>query len=299
VTRVLVTGATGVLGRHALAPLLERDYEVHAVGHNDVPSSTQVEWHRCDLLDSTATRKLIENVRPTHLLHLAWYAEHGRFWSSPLNLVWVAASLVLLRAFEERGGERAVLAGTCAEYKWSGEVCRENATPLEPATLYGTSKNALREVAERFALEQGFGFAWGRVFFLYGPHESPARLVPFVIRALLRGEEAKCSPGQNVRDFLHVEDVASAFVALLASDIRGAVNIASGTGVMIRDVVGAIGTITGKSELIRLGAIPDRNGDPRTLPADISRLRDEVGWKPRWTLRDGLAYTVDWWRGQS
>lgn len=297
--RVLVTGGTGFIGRNALAPLFERGYEVHAIGREPQHSSEAIEWHRCDLMDSRATDRVVADVAPTRLLHLAWYTEHGKFWSAPENLDWIAASVFLLRSFQRHGGRRAVLAGSCAEYAWNEEICKEGETSLEPATLYGVSKNALRAIGEKFAADTGLSFAWGRVFFLYGPHESADRLVPFVTRRLLKGLPVPCTFGEQERDFLHVEDTAAAFVTLLDSNVQGAVNIASGNAVRVRDVVSAIGTTTGRNDLIRFGELPERLSEPRVLAADATRICSELGWKPRWSLQGGLASAVDWWRAQS
>src|SRR5438093_4004920 len=160
--------------------------------------------HKADLFDAAAVAEAIKCVRPSHLLHLAWTTEPGSYWTTPDNVRWLEASLALLRAFAAHGGERVVMAGTCAEYDWAEGICRENATPLRPVSLYGVCKNALREVSEALAARLGLRAAWGRVFFLYGPHEHPRRLVAAVITSLLRGEPALCSEGMQRRDFLHV-----------------------------------------------------------------------------------------------
>jgi nucleoside-diphosphate-sugar epimerase len=95
--RVLVTGGTGFIGRHPLAELLARDYELHVAARSkpsaDFPSA--VTFHECDLLDGVATSRLMTRLAPTHLLHLGWYAKPGLFWTSLENLRWVAASLTL------------------------------------------------------------------------------------------------------------------------------------------------------------------------------------------------------------
>jgi nucleoside-diphosphate-sugar epimerase len=244
------------------------------------------------------TAALINEVRPTHLLHLAWYAEHGAFWHSTENFRWVEASLGLMRAFRASGGQRAVMAGTCAEYDWSAGLCREAETPTRPATPYGVCKNALREMLASYADETGMSAAWGRVFLLYGPHEDPRRLVPSVIRSLLKGEPARCTQGTQVRDFLHVRDVASAFAALLESPVEGPVNIASGEAVAVKDVVRAIGRLMGRDALIELGALPERPGDPPVLLADARLLREEIGWRPRIGLEAGLRETIEFWEAR-
>jgi nucleoside-diphosphate-sugar epimerase len=299
VRRVLVTGATGFVGRHALAALVSRGFEVHAVsskGPTD-DSPAEVRWHVADLLDPVAGPEIVTEVAPTDLLHLAWYAEPGAFWRSPENLRWVAASLGLLRAFADAGGTRAVVAGTCAEYAWETEThCVEGTTSLEPATLYGSAKHGLRVVAEAYAAEAGISFAWGRIFFLFGPHEDPRRLAGSVARSVLSGERAETSHGEQLRDFLYAPDLADAFAALLASEVTGAVNVASGEPVEIREVVQAIGDAAGRPELLAIGARPANTSEPDVLTADVSRLRDEVGWTPPSTRDERVWDTVDWWR---
>lgn len=298
--RVLVTGASGFIGRHTLGALLERGFEVHAVtsrgaSPHDAPAG--VRWHGADLLDPAARGDLLAVVAPSHLLHLAWYAEHGRFWTSTENLRWAAATLELVRSFAEHGGERVVCAGSCAEYRWGeSTLCSEATTPLEPATLYGHAKHATHAVLEAAAPQLGIELAWGRVFFLYGPDEAPGRLAASVARALVAGERAPTGDGTQIRDFLHVADVAGAFAALLDSDVTGAVNVGSGEARPLRDVIEAIGAAAGRPELLDIGALAARAGDPDVLVADVMRLRDEVGFTPAVGLRDGIEQTVAWWR---
>jgi nucleoside-diphosphate-sugar epimerase len=303
--RVLLTGGSGFIGSRAIAPLLAAGYEVHALGRRR-GASHDVNWHELDLLDDRATAEVVAEVAAEHLLHLAWYTEHGRFWSAGENLDWVAATIRLLRAFAAAGGQRAVIAGTCAEYDWTTPVerCREladgsrAATPLRPATLYGTCKHATRLVAESYAREAGLSLAWGRVFLLYGPEEDERRLVPQVTRALLSGQPAPTSDGTQLRDFMHVDDVAAGFVALLHSAVEGPVNIASGEAVSIADVLALIAGAAGHPELLRLGALERRAGEPNRLVADAQRLREEVGLQPLIPLEQGIAETVTSLRGE-
>ncbi len=286
-SRVLVTGATGFIGRHVEGALRERGHEAVAV--------SRANGH--DLLEPGAAERVIAEAEPTHLLHLAWFAEHGAFWTSPENLRWVEASLALLRAFR---GERAVLAGTCAEYDWAHGFCSEGVTPLAPATLYGAAKHALHTVAAKHAEQAGFELAHGRIFFVHGPHEDPRRLVASVARALTRGEEAPTSEGTQRRDFLHAADLADAFAALVgARGVTGAVNVASGEPTTVREVVDEVARAAGRPELLRVGAVPMRPDDPPLLVADVRRLRDEVGWAPSRTLRAGIEETVSWWKEQA
>lgn len=294
--RVLLTGGTGFIGRHAIAPLLERGYEVHALsrGRGTGAAAERATWHEVDLLDPAATDAAVREIGAGQLLHLAWYAEHGKFWSAPENLDWVGASLRLLRSFREAGGTRAVLAGTCAEYAWTGDCCDE-ATPLVPATLYGTAKDALRRVFEAYCATSGLSGAWGRIFFTFGPGEQPERVVAAVARSLAAAEPAPCSAGAQVRDFLYVVDLADAFAALLDGRVEGALDVGSGEDRALREIVLRLEALAGEAGLVRLGAVPARE-EPARIVADVRRLRDEVGWAPAHTLDDALERTLAWWR---
>jgi nucleoside-diphosphate-sugar epimerase len=281
--KVLVTGAGGFIGRHATAALAALGFEVHGVGRES------------DLTDAPTRRALINDLRPSHLLHLAWETRHGYFWTAPENQLWVEATVDLARRFQEAGGERAVFAGSCAEYDWTATdqgVCREDGTPCRPATAYGQAKQAAHD---RIA-ESGLSYAWGRLFLLYGPHEAEARLAPSIIRAALRGEAAALKEPDAIRDFLDARDAGAALAALLAGPVEGPVNIASGEGITIADLA---------ERLIRLADGPDAvapekiTPDPLRLVADISRLRDEVGFTPARTLDQGLADAVTWWMKQT
>jgi nucleoside-diphosphate-sugar epimerase len=289
-SRTLLTGATGFIGRPVLEALTRRD-PVDAISTGSPPPVPGVTWHRVDLADAAAVTELLQRLRPEQLVHLAWYVEHGRFWEAPENIAWVERSLQLLRAFAAAGGGRAVMLGTCAEYDWTAasEPLREDTSPIAPASLYGMAKDSLRRLGEGFAGPAGLQLAWGRLFFLYGPREAPGRLVASIARALLAGEQAQTGSGHQVRDFMHVEDVAAAIVALLRSTVTGPVNIASGEPI---ELVTSVAAATGRPELLRRGALPDRPGDPLRLVADVTRLRTEVGFTPTIGLQEGLAATV-------
>jgi nucleoside-diphosphate-sugar epimerase len=296
VSRVLLTGSTGFIGRHVLDVLVEKGYEVHAVARRAETPRTGVTWHEVDLLREDAAGDLVRAAGVDELVHLAWYATPGSFWSAPENERWIDASLRLLRAFGETGGRRAVLAGTCAEYAWGGDSLRENDTSLEPATLYGACKHATQVAAAGVARELGVSLAWGRVFFLYGPGERPGRLVSSVARDLLAGKEVGTSDGRQRRDFMYVGDVARAFVAILESAVSGPVNVASGRPVAVRDLVALIGRASGGLDRVCFGALPLREDEPPVIAGDVRRLTEEVGFHPDTGLEQGIEQTVAWWR---
>jgi nucleoside-diphosphate-sugar epimerase len=303
---VLVSGAGGFIGRWSVPALKRLGYEVHAVlsGRTTRGIPDQLHGatiHIADLLDGARVDELVSEVRPTHLLHFAWIATPGVYWDSPDNFRWLSASERLLRAFHENGGRRAMMAGSCAEYDWSRVgACDEKDSPLanESAALspYAECKIAMQKTLAGFAREEDLSTAWGRIFFQFGPHEHPDRLVPFVIRNLLLNCAALCSQGNQIRSFLHVADVGEAFAAVLDSNVEGPVNIGSDERIALKDLLNRIGAQIGRTDLLRLGARPAAPREPPLLVPEIHRLRDEAGWRPRFELNQGLSDTIAWWR---
>ncbi len=295
--RVLLTGATGFIGSHCIEPLRRRGYEVVATYNvRQPPAREGVRWVQADLLQTGAAERLVAEARASHLFHLAWYVEPGKMIASPDNLDWSRASIDLFRRFHTAGGERCVIGGSCYEYDWRYGYCNEQLTPRQPDTLYGAAKQGLAETLLGYCAATGLSGAWGRMFFLYGPNENPRRLVPSVILSLLKGQEAQASHGRQVRDYMHVQDVADGMVALLDSAARGGYNIASGQATTIVSIVQALGELTGRGDLLRIGAIPARANDAPLVLGDPAAAKRDFGWEAAIPLREGLASTLDWWR---
>ena len=176
------------------------------------------------------------------------------------------------RGVPSRGGQAGGVAGTCLQYDWRFGFCSENVTPIRPTTLYGICKNSLQEIVNHLPRDEDFSTAWGRIFFLYGPYEPRSRLVPSVILSLLGGQTARCTHGRQIRDFMHVRDVAEAFVAVLDSDVRGTVNIASGTPVTIKELIYLVADALGERGRVELGALEAPRDEPALLVADICKI---------------------------
>lgn len=279
--RLLLTGATGLIGRHCIAPLRTRGFEVIAVSRSGRGGIA------ADLLDPAAMRRVVADVRATTLLHLAW-ADGPDRWTTAANLDWVASTLTLLRAFVAAGGRRAVLVGSCAEYDWSHPVLSET-TPLDPATLYGAAKARLGQLALAAGPALGLSLAWARPFFVYGPGEPQGRLFGDLIRGLAAGHLVDCTDGEQRRDFLHVDDLGQALAALAASPAEGAINIGSGRAVAVKDMILTLARQMGRADLVKLGAKPRAANDPACIEADVTRLRRELRFVPRHDIESGIA----------
>ena len=123
-------------------------------------------------------------------------------------------------------------------------------------------------------------------------------LCPRAINSLLRGQVCNLTPGDQVRDYLHVKDVAGAVCAVARSNLTGAVNVGSGQPVTVREIALRIGEQLGRADLIALGAQPYIPGDPMHIVADNTRLRQNTDWKPQCDLETGLRETIKWWRAR-
>jgi protein O-GlcNAc transferase len=286
VPRVLLTGASGFVGRQVIGPLLDLSYEVHAVGNT--VTDPRARWYRADLLNQGSRRQLVTAVRPDALLHCAWVTQPGGYWTSPVNLDWVAASLDLGRLVVEHGARRMLMVGSCAEYDWRSLPARPRREDdlCRPASLYGAAKDSLHRLMTAFASQVGIGLVWGRLFHLYGPHEAPSRLVPGLLAALREGRRFETGPGDAARDFMHVADAGRALAHLLAADIKGSVNVASGEPTTIGTVAGLVARLAGRPDL--MAADTRSNNEPRAMLANTTRLRAS-GFVPSIGLEDGLA----------
>jgi nucleoside-diphosphate-sugar epimerase len=249
--KTLITGANGFIGKHIS-------------GHIANP---------CDLFDFASVTAFLKKTKPECLLHLAWITTPSVYLTSEKNWDWVEASLHLAKAFLAAGGTRIVVAGSCAEY--------------EPNTIYGKAKLALYNELRAFAPD----LAWGRLFYLYGPHEKPERLVPSIIRGILEKKEVPLTAGGQVRDFLHVKDAAKGLEKLVATPLQGAFDIASGQGITIKELAEKIGEKMGGAHLLKFG---QRAMNPFDPPKVIGAPHFKFG--PLLNLDQGLDETIAWWK---
>jgi len=295
--KVLVTGASGFIGSQVTRQLLMLGCEVAAVAMPKDPLTRLQDIEdrltilRCDLTDPDMTRATLVDWEPEICVHLAWYVEPGKYLDSHMNTAALVAGLRLIELVADAGCGHFVGAGTCFEYKWDAGWLHED-SPTEPRTLYAAAKLSLCLTGRQVATLLGMKFAWGRIFYLYGPGEDDRRVVPALLNALVSGNEFAATEGEQVRDYLHVEDVASGFCTLVMQRAEGIYNIGSGIPVTMRQLMQTAGEIAGHAELIRFGAQAYRDQDPPFLCADARKLR-ALGWKPRYTIRTGLEAMIE------
>ena len=285
--KVLVTGASGYLGLHVLSCLRQQKIDCVTLGRTRPTGFEGVPHITLDLLRATDFAPAVREAQATHLLHLAWYADYGKFWTSQLNFDWAHASVRLVAAFCEHGGQRVVAAGSCAEYDWSNGHLQENATPYRPSTLYGVAKGATRQLLTAQCAMHAVSFAWGHIFFPFGQGEARQRMIPSLIEVFGGNAPAFGVNAGAFRGMLHIPDAAKAFVCLLTDTVQGSVNICSGEPVRIEHVVRVLAEHFQTDPMRVLSLTTERPGDPHLLVGDNARLRS-TGWKPDWILEQGL-----------
>ena len=296
--RVFVTGASGFVGAAVMHSLLEKGIETAALVSNsktfDRLADLDGRYVRIEgrLADIPGFRHALEAFRPDACIHLAWYAEPGKYLYSPENVPILQQSLTLLQTLIDIGCQQFVGVGTCAEYDTDVGFLRED-DPTKPATIYAACKLSMGLIGQHMAAAAGIKFAWGRLFYLYGEQEDSRRLVQALIQSLQQGKPFDATAGEQVRDYLHRADVASALVTLVEQNAQGIYNIASGIPITMRSLMETIGEIIGGKELIRFGAIPYRQWEPMFICGDNHKLKS-LGWAPRYTLREGLEHTIAW-----
>ena len=298
--KILVTGGDGFLGAPIVRALLAQGHHVAALVLPHAPlrrlGGLPVDVLEAGLEDGDRLRNVLNDWRPDACIHLAWYAEPGKYLTSPHNIALLHASFDLMQLLAESGCRHIVTAGTCAEYDAERGWLKEDG-PTKPQSLYAATKLSLCVTGEQLARSLGMTFAHARVFYPYGPAEDPRRMVPALIRALLAGKTFEASGGEQVRDYIHIDDIANAFVTLLTQNASGIYNIGSGEPLTVRRLMETIEGVVGRRGLIQFGALPPREWEPRFLCADMQKLRG-LGYAPQHTLVSGLEQTAAWWREQ-
>ena len=234
--KVLVTGATGLIGKELIKPLKDAGFDIYGITIDENNPDNCVNWIKGNLFDDDFLKSTFEKIKPEYLLNMAWCTT-GDYLKSDLNYQFLNAGINLLKNFRDNGGKRAVFAGTCFEYKFKNQPLKENDELESEKTVYTFCKNKLHEIAQYFCEQNDISFGWGRIFYVYGRGEDKTRLTGMVIDKLSKDEEVIIKSGSLLKDYIYSKDIAGAFVKFLDSDVEGNVNICTGKSVSIRDFV--------------------------------------------------------------
>lgn len=263
--RVLLTGGTGFVGAQILKALKNRDAYVRLVSRNT--NNTELADDICvtDDLFSENTSWWSECLQDIDIIiHSAWYVEPGKYLFSDENAYCLQGSLELIEAFMESEAQHFVGIGTCFEYDTdAGHLSVD--TPLKPITPYATAKVELFKALSEATQNTKKTCAWCRLFYLFGEKEHPKRLVPYLHQKLQNGLPIDLTSGQQVRDFMDVQEAGRDITLAALSHKQGPINICSGKAITVRELSEKIADEYGRRDLLNFGARDDNLVDPPVI----------------------------------
>lgn len=288
--KILLTGPTGFIGSNFVRQALARGHQIAGLalpGESlplNLPASKQSIWLRGTLDD--APWKEIESFQADVCIHMAWITTPGVYLESSENFRFLESSLKFLARVRELGTNHIIGLGTCVEYQISNEPLSEERTPVAPTTPYARCKNDLRLALEAESAKTGLRFCWARVFYPYGLGEHPSRLCSSIIQKLSRGEPIVLKTPNSTKDYIYIDDLASAVITVMEKQFAGIINLGTGIGVTVREIAQTLGEKLGKGSLIS-EANPPENDPLGYVVADNMRLT-KLGWQPKYSISEGL-----------
>ena len=302
--KILVTGAGGFVGAAVVRKAVRNGHEVFGTvrpGSSDgrlVDIAPHFRLVPVDLRDRVEVTARMRELRPDTVVHVAWSGVSNRDRLDRLQITDnIETSCHLLDASVETGVSKFVGLGSQGEYGPYQRKITEQDLP-KPTTLYGASKLAVYYLTRQLAAQAGISYAWMRLFSAYGPRDNPVWLIPSLIQEMLAGRRPKTTLGEQSWDYLFIDDIASAILAVSTSKTaEGAFNLGSGQSIRVKSVVEKIRDLIAPQMELVFGEIPYRADQVWHMEADITRLTD-VGWAPKTDIDVGLAATVQWFRGR-
>ena len=262
--RVLLTGATGFVGRQVLRTLEAQDVQLTLVARENNKSESRVKDNVITSPDLFAESpewwaRALQGIDT--VIHVAWYAEPGQYLQSPKNLDCLQGTLNMAKGAVQANVRRFVGVGTCFEYDLSHGILSVR-TPLKPLTSYAGAKAATYLALSQWLQNEGVEFAWCRLFYLHGEGEDTRRLVPYLRAKLAAGESAELTSGNQIRDYLDVSEAGLLIAGIALGQAQGPINVCSGRPITVRQFAEKIAEEYGRCDLLKFGARPDNLIDP-------------------------------------
>jgi UDP-glucuronate decarboxylase len=273
--RILLLGCTGEIGSRLTLLLLDSGFEVFGVRGTRKCSITNAS-HSCKQVDllSESVDIGFDEIKPEILVHTAWVTTPSEFWTSPKNYQWLDASKRLIESFESSGGNYLVVTGTCAEYTWGSQGDLDESSPELPRSVYGNSKLELLNWLRGRTLP----FLWTRTFFQFGGNELTGRLIPSIIDSLINGEEFVVRNGNDVRDFVFVDDVSRLLDNLIVKRLSGVFNLGTGVGIRVQNLAEMLGRMLLREDLLRIQGTDIPSSSIISNPAKLISVTGEFTW---------------------
>jgi len=306
--RVLVTGASGFLGAHVVRRMVKEGAQVFAVSSSASVGTPgrlggvidQIVLLEANLTDPSSLAHVVATSKPELVIHQGAFTHVGKsFFRIDENIQTNIQGTVNLLLALEGAYERFVYVGSGDVYGDAPVPFREDG-PVSPASPYAVSKYAAERFCRMFHQAYGWPIVCLRPFNVYGPEQSPDRIIPELIVSALQGRDLKMTEGRQTREFMYVDDVVEAFVtALTRPGIDGEViNVSRAEEVSIRDLALTVLRLMGNPVQALFGALENRPTEIWRMYGDNTKAGDLLGWSPTTTLAEGLARTIEWYRVQ-
>lgn len=293
----IVTGATGFIGAALVRRLLDCGGKVAAIVRPEspncslLPDSPNLTVVPGDLRDVTTWREPLSGFGADVFYHLAWHGVGSNQINDPQQASNIEPSLATLKLAAELGCRRWVATGSQGEYGPLNRRISEQDL-LEPTTLYGAAKAATCLLTRVLGQQLGIETVWVRVFSTYGPGDN--RMLADVFKKLLHKQRPALTAGEQLWDYLYVDDAADALVAMgMAGHLSGIYNLGSGQSRTIRSIAEMARDMIDPELPLGFGEIPYRTDQVMHLEADIGRLVRDTGWRPRISLEEGVRRLVE------
>jgi nucleoside-diphosphate-sugar epimerase len=294
--RVFLTGATGFIGRYVLKHLEKEGYNILLLTRaskeniSSIIKSKKVDIVSGNLSDINKWKDKLIQFKPEVTIHLAWEGipDYG-VKTSIKNLKY---GLDLFEELAEIECKKIICTGSCWEYGQNqGKVSED--FPIRPSNAFTAAKNALYWLGREIAKESNVIFIWTRLFYVYGPGQRENSLIPYIIKCVKEGKELKIKIPSARNDFIYVEDVAKAIVAILENCNQSTVyNIGSGYSTSIQDIIKIAYSKLNLQYKPKDKVFKSDNPPFDTFWANISKIKKEIGWEPKLTISDALQRTI-------
>lgn len=287
--KILLTGATGLIGKELIKPLLENGYEIFAISRKPLPNSNTVAWLAGDLFDTQFIQSCCKKAQADILVHLAWKVTKD-YAASNENFSFLANSINLLQEFQKNNGKQVFFCGSYFEYDFTQSKLTEQ-SPLAPEKMvYTFCKNELRKIAEKFCRQNAMDFCYGRIFNVFGHNEERNRLTRQILDNLFADKEVVIKSGPLQKDYLYAKEAALAITHILNKNYTGTINICSGVPVAIKELALSFAKKIQKEHLLVFKN--DFGNQPQIVYGDNSILCKTLGYHYTYTLDQAVAEIV-------
>ncbi len=296
--RVMITGATGIIGRALIEECVRHEVEVFVLcnpdsGRNqELYQIPQIHCFDCSLSEIAGWKQ--NGLQIDCFYHLAWQGTVGDARNNTqIQEANIKYSLDAVELADRLGCKTFIGTGSQAEYGCKSEKLTPD-LPCNPETGYGIAKWSAGYLTKLRAKQLGMNHSWVRILSVYGPHDQTASMVMTCINCLLNHESPAMTKGEQRWDYLYSKDAARALYLLGEKETNGCYCLGSGHTRLLSEYVACIQNAVGNGVKADIGAIPYRQNQIMYLCADIQKLTDEVGFIPQYSFEQGIQETVEW-----